>query len=120
MTGGIVVCLGETGRNFAAGMSGGFAYVLNEDGYFDQRCNTEMVELQKIVPDGDNADLCNLLGADETRLKGLIENHLKYTGSQRAQMILDNWNEYLTKFVKVMPVDYQRALENQNPTKAVA
>ena len=120
MTGGIVVCLGETGRNFAAGMSGGFAYVLDEKGQFDKRCNTEMVELQKVLPDGDNADISNLLAADETRLKGIIENHLKYTGSVKAQMILDNWNEYLAKFIKVMPVDYQRALEDQNPTKAVA
>jgi len=120
MTGGIVVCLGETGRNFAAGMSGGFAYVLSENDAFEARCNTEMVELQKVAPDGGNADISNLLTADETRLKGIIENHLKYTGSTRAKMILDNWSEYLGKFIKVMPVDYQRALEDQNPTKAVA
>ncbi len=120
MTGGIVVCLGETGRNFAAGMSGGFAYVLNEQGQFDKLCNTEMVELQKVLPDGGNADTSDLLAADETRLKTLIENHLEYTGSKRAQMILDNWSDYLGKFVKVMPVDYQRALEKHRSNKAAA
>lgn len=120
MTGGIVVCLGETGRNFAAGMSGGFAYVLNENGQFDKLCNTEMVELQKVLPDGGNADTSDLLSADETRLKNLIENHLEYTGSKRAQMILDNWSDYLGKFVKVMPVDYQRALEKHRSNKAAA
>ncbi|MEE9328163.1 MAG: glutamate synthase large subunit [Cocleimonas sp.] len=116
MTGGIVVCLGETGRNFAAGMSGGFAYVLDENNKFEQLCNTEMVELQKILPDADNVDLANVLEADEIRLKILIESHQKHTGSIRAQMILDNWDSYLPKFLKVMPVDYRNALEQKNST----
>ncbi len=120
MTGGIVVCLGETGRNFAAGMSGGIAYVLDEKDHFSRLCNTEMVELEKVTPDKGNVDASDLLQADETRLKALIENHHKYTGSKRARKILDNWDEYLPKFIKVMPVDYRRALENNQSRKAAA
>ena len=124
MTGGIVVCLGETGRNFAAGMSGGFAYVLDEKAQFTSLCNTEMVELQQLVPDGEDVDVEDLLTADETRLKQLIEKHLAYTGSKRAQMILDNWGDYLPQFIKVMPVDYRQALEKKqsasNTKKAAA
>ena len=120
MTGGIVVCLGETGRNFAAGMSGGIAYVLDEKDHFSRLCNTEMVELEKVMPDKGNVDTSDLLQADETRLKALIENHHKYTGSKCARKILDNWNEYLPKFIKVMPVDYRRALENNQSRKAAA
>jgi len=118
MTGGIVVCLGETGRNFAAGMSGGFAYVLDEKGVFDKLCNSEMVELEKLSIDKGGVDTSDFLQADETRLKALIENHQKYTGSKRAQMILDKWDEYLPKFVKVMPVDYRKALEDKLANKA--
>jgi glutamate synthase (NADPH/NADH) large chain len=112
MTGGIVTVLGETGRNFAAGMSGGMAYVLDVKGDFARRCNMEMVELERIQKDGANVDLNDLTRADETRLKGLIENHQYYTNSERATEILANWNEYLPNFIKVMPVDYKRALEN--------
>ena len=119
MTGGTVVCLGETGRNFAAGMSGGFAYVLDENEAFRSLCNAEMVELTNLRPDGEGVDINNVLEADETRLKGIIEKHLKYTGSKRAQMILDNWSDYLSKFIKVMPVDYRNALESKKAaTKA--
>ena len=128
MTGGVVVVLGATGRNFAAGMSGGIAYVLNESSDFHLRCNMAMVELEPIA-DEDQAleDLDHQGGDLEThgrvdlvhdmtrydaqRLHGLIENHLRYTGSDRARMILDNWDEYLSRFVKVMPVDYRRALQ---------
>ncbi len=120
MTGGIVVCLGETGRNFAAGMSGGFAYVLDEAGNFDKLCNGEMVELENLSTDNGIVDTSDFLQADETRLKALIENHQKYTGSKRAQMILDNWAEYLPKFIKVMPVDYRKALEDKLANKAAA
>jgi len=120
MTGGIVVCLGETGRNFAAGMSGGFAYVLDEKGEFGKLCNTEMVDLEKITADKGNVDTSDFLQADETRLKALIENHQKYTGSKRAQMILDKWDEYLPKFIKVMPVDYRKALEDNQSKQAAA
>ncbi len=111
MTGGIVTILGDIGRNFAAGMSGGMAYVLDRNGNFASRCNMEMVELESISKDGADVDLSDLTRADETRLKGLIENHQRYTRSERAKEILDNWDEYLPQFIKVMPVDYKRALQ---------
>jgi glutamate synthase (NADPH/NADH) large chain len=120
MTGGIVVCLGSTGRNFAAGMSGGIAYVLDESGGFIERCNMEMVELESIRHDGANADLSDMTCADETRLKVLIEKHLQYTDSDVAKRILDNWNDTLPKFVKVMPVDYSRALKALKAQKTAA
>ncbi|MFE1597591.1 glutamate synthase large subunit [Methylobacterium sp. ID0610] len=126
MTGGVVVSIGETGRNFAAGMSGGIAYVLDEDGTFAKRCNLSMVDLEPVEEedefmrrfhqDGDLETkgridiLANMSGHDEERLVGLINNHLKYTGSVRAKAIIDNWETYRTKFVKVMPVEYRRAL----------
>ncbi len=113
MTGGMVVCLGETGRNFAAGMSGGFSYVLDEKGNFKNHCNTEMVELNNLKADVGNVDVSDFLQADETRLKQTIENHVKNTGSKRGQMILDDWATYLPQFIKVMPVDYRNALEKQ-------
>jgi glutamate synthase (NADPH/NADH) large chain len=114
MTGGIVAVLGSTGRNFAAGMSGGMAYVLDQNGDFASHCNMEMVELERIEKDDVNVDLGDLTRGDETRLKGLIENHLRYTNSERAKEILDNWDETLPKFIKVMPVDYRRALERMS------
>jgi glutamate synthase (NADPH/NADH) large chain len=127
MTGGVVVVLGSTGRNFAAGMSGGIAYVLNEAGDFEQRCNLSMVELEPVVEEeaalenvyhqgGDlethgRVDVMHdMTRNDALRLKTLIEKHLHYTDSSRAREILDNWNDYLPKFVKIMPVDYKRAL----------
>ncbi len=101
MTGGRVAILGRTGRNFAAGMSGGVAYVLDEPGDFaEHRCNKEMVDLEELV----DAD-------DIGELKGMLERHYQYTKSTRAKMILDAWDEMLPKFVKVIPVDYKRALE---------
>ncbi len=136
MTGGIVVVLGRTGRNFAAGMSGGIAYVLDETDDFEVRCNMAMVELQPIS-DEDRAleDLDHQRGDLEThgrvdivhdmtrydaqRLFMLIENHLRYTGSERARLILDNWDDYLPKFVKVMPVDYRRALQEMQASSRV-
>ena len=99
MTGGILVCLGPTGRNFAAGMSGGVAYVLDQTGDFDRRCNMAMVDLEHVVAEDD-----------ALRLNQLVQNHLKYTGSAVARRILDDWEMYLPLFVKVMPVDYRRAL----------
>jgi glutamate synthase (NADPH) large chain len=99
MTGGRVVILGKTGRNFGAGMSGGVAYVWNKDQDFARQCNTETYELE---PVRDTADI------DE--LKTLVSNHLRYTGSTVAQQILDNWDQSLTQFVKVMPSDYKRVL----------
>jgi glutamate synthase (ferredoxin) len=100
MTGGKVVILGTTGRNFAAGMSGGVAYILDEAGDFATRCNLQMVGLEPVE------DL-----AEIDALRGLIENHLRYTGSQKAQTVLDDWANLLPKFVKVMPRDYKRVLQ---------
>jgi glutamate synthase (NADPH) large chain len=121
MTGGMVVVLGQTGRNFAAGMSGGVAYVLDEDGSFAKRCNMAMVQLEAIPEEAALSETgeveahgrvhLNHLGkADEAALRGKIEKHLRHTGSTRARHILDNWAEYLPRFVKVMPTEYRRAL----------
>ncbi|MGZ5582484.1 MAG: glutamate synthase large subunit, partial [Usitatibacter sp.] len=124
MTGGTVVVLGKAGRNFAAGMSGGIAYVLDEEGDFTQRCNMAMVELEPI-PEEEHAaaeegnlelethgkvKIDHVAGHDTEMLKGLIQRHLLYTGSERARRVLENWAAYLPKFVKVMPVEYRRAL----------
>jgi glutamate synthase (NADPH/NADH) large chain len=110
MTGGTVVVLGETGRNFAAGMSGGFAYVLDADGEFSKRCNLSMVDLEPVA----EAD-------DEARLKRLIENHGRYTGSKRAAEILADWTQFRARFVKVFPKEYRRALrELAGSSKAAA
>ena len=126
MTGGVVVVIGQTGRNFAAGMSGGIAYVLDEDGTFGKRCNLSMVDLEPVEEEEDlmqrlhqSGDLetkgridilSGMSGRDEERLTDLLKNHLAYTGSAKAKDILDNWADYRTKFVKVMPVEYRRAI----------
>ncbi|MGC6535238.1 MAG: glutamate synthase large subunit [Parvibaculales bacterium] len=113
MTGGCVVVLGKTGRNFAAGMSGGIAYVLDDDGSFESRCNMAMVDLEPVTGDA-NAALDSLKGDmrtdDAARLKRLLENHARYTNSKRAQEILADWDAYLPKFTKVMPTEFRRAL----------
>ncbi len=99
MTGGRVVVLGPAGRNFAAGMSGGIAYVLDEAGNFGRcRCNPEMVELEEVSTD------------DRPELKNLIESHYRYTRSTVAERVLAKWDETLLRFIKVIPVDYKRAL----------
>ncbi|HKH81227.1 MAG TPA: glutamate synthase large subunit [Methylovirgula sp.] len=127
MTGGIVVVIGKTGRNFAAGMSGGIAYVLDEDGGFAQRCNLAMVDLEPVAEEeermqrsyhqGGDLDfhgrvdvMGDMTRHDAERLHQLISNHANYTGSTRARMILERWDEYKGKFRKVMPVEYRRAL----------
>jgi glutamate synthase domain-containing protein 3 len=115
MTGGTVAVLGTTGRNFAAGMSGGIAYVLDTDGEFVKRCNTAMVDLEPVLPELEqqgrlSRDLWHLGAADETVLKRMIECHARYTGSRRAQEILDSWPAYRSRFVKVFPKEYRRAL----------
>ncbi|GAB1233152.1 glutamate synthase-related protein [Ferrigenium sp. UT4] len=121
MTGGLVVVLGQTGRNFAAGMSGGVAYVLDEDGSFRSRCNLAMVQLEGVPEEAAQSETGEVEGhgrvhfnhlnkADEAVLRGKIEKHLRYTGSARARLILDNWGTYLPRFVKVMPTEYRRAL----------
>ena len=113
MTGGVVVVLGETGRNFAAGMSGGIAYVLDADNSFENRCNMAMVELEEIPTEMTN-DLSSLKEKmtthDAERLFKLIENHARYTNSAKAQSILADWDSWLPKFKKVMPTEFRRAL----------
>jgi glutamate synthase (ferredoxin) len=99
MTGGRVVILGETGRNFAAGMSGGIAYVLDLDGDFSTRCNTEMVSLSTLEDEDEISEL-----------QRLIARHEEYTGSPCATTVLASWKTYLPKFVKVLPKDYARVL----------
>jgi glutamate synthase (NADPH/NADH) large chain len=122
MTGGVAVVLGAAGRNFAAGMSGGIAYVLDEAYDFEARCNTAMVELEPVTEDprarnrrtpeinGLSEIMANMMGDDALRLRTLIERHMHFTNSSRAREILQNWDEMLPKFVKVMPVDYRNAL----------
>ena len=112
MTGGTVVVLGMTGRNFAAGMSGGIAYVLDEDGSFNSRCNQAQVALEKVLPAGRQpaGEPLHLGLADETQLKSLIARHAEYTGSKTAAAILANWDAWREKFVKVFPHEYRRAL----------
>jgi glutamate synthase (NADPH/NADH) large chain len=115
MTGGTVVVLGLSGRNFAAGMSGGVAYVLDEDGTFEKRCNAAMVALEPLAAEAEQeAKLARELWhkgiADEAHVKRLLERHARYTGSARAKLILERWSEYRAKFVKVFPHEYRRAL----------
>jgi glutamate synthase (NADPH/NADH) large chain len=135
MTGGIVVVLGQTGRNFAAGMSGGIAYVLDEAGDFKTRCNLAMVDLEPVPEeeellqrianqsgDLESHGLVDIQGDmtshDAERLFQLISNHAHYTASSRARLILDNWQDFLPRFVKVMPVDYRRALKEMQAQEA--
>ena len=99
MTGGRVIILGKTGRNFAAGMSGGIAYVYDEDNTFKQKCNMDMVEVEDVKKD------------DKDTIYNLLNNHFKYTKSKKAKKILDNMNEELKKFVRVIPIEYKRILE---------
>jgi glutamate synthase (NADPH/NADH) large chain len=111
MTGGTVVVLGNTGQNFAAGMSGGVAYVYDEDGLFSKRCNPSMVSLEKVETQKAQPKVPQHLNQpDEVILKTHIEKHLKYTESERAKFILDNWDKVRPQFVKVMPNEYKRAL----------
>jgi glutamate synthase (NADPH) large chain len=100
MTGGRVVVLGSTGSNFAAGMSGGIAYVLNESGDFDYFCNMGMVELS-LVEDYNDSD----------ELKKLISKHYRFTQSKKAKTILDDYDNWLPKFIKVIPYDYKKVLQ---------
>ena len=121
MTGGTVAVLGTTGRNFAAGMSGGIAYVYDEDGLFAERCNTAMVSLEKVLSDKDQADsmspaLWHRGQSDDAQLKKLLEDHHRWTGSKRARALLDSWSEARAKFVKVFPNEYKRALSDMAAT----
>ncbi len=114
MTGGTVAVLGKTGRNFAAGMSGGVAYVYDEDGLFATRCNTSMVSMDKVVTTSeqhthDKSDW-HAEESDEALLKRLLQDHNRWTGSKRARELLDTWDVSRLKFVKVFPNEYKRAL----------
>ncbi|TFF22051.1 glutamate synthase large subunit [Jiella endophytica] len=128
MTGGVVVILGKTGRNFAAGMSGGVAYVYDELGDFAERCNMAMVDLEPVPEEDDLLEKLHHHGGDlqhkgrvdvssdmtrhdDERLFQLISNHFHYTGSTRAKEMIDNWESFRPRFVKVMPVEYRRALQ---------
>jgi glutamate synthase (NADPH/NADH) large chain len=136
MTGGVVVVLGRTGRNFAAGMSGGIAYVLDEDDTFETRCNMAMVELEP-MPEEEAAAasvyhqgkdlqshgrvevLEDMSRYDTERLHLLITRHQRLTGSKRAADILDGWDHYRPKFRKVMPVEYRRALAEMEKARTM-
>jgi glutamate synthase (NADPH/NADH) large chain len=141
MTGGVVLVLGATGRNFAAGMSGGIAYVYDPEGQFKQHLNPAGVDMEKLA--GSELGLADAPGRprqrsvsvedngmgdplrfDAERLRILIERHLLFTGSERARTLLDNWDAELPKFVKVVPRDYRRALMDlkaeQEAAKTVA
>jgi len=107
MTGGRVVVLGSTGRNFAAGMSGGIAYVWDPKDEFSDKCNQAMVDLDAVETD-----------ADISELKALIEKHQKYTGSTVAEKIISDWKNILPQFIKVMPRDYKRVLLEQAQKQA--
>ncbi|NQV20208.1 MAG: hypothetical protein HQ511_02195, partial [Rhodospirillales bacterium] len=136
MTGGAVLVIGPTGRNFAAGMSGGIAYALDTDEDFERRCNLAMVELEPVQEEDDamenfahqGGDLeahgrvdinHDMTRYDAARIRHMLERHIHYTNSLRAREILDNWEQMLPKFVKVMPVDYRRALAEQKAAQIV-
>jgi glutamate synthase domain-containing protein 3 len=115
MTGGTVIVLGTTGRNFAAGMSGGIAYVYDADGSFASYCNTAMVQLEPLLTEAEQDakiahEIWHMGETDEAIVKRLIENHLRHTGSIQAQQILASWTTARGKFVKVFPNEYRRAL----------
>ena len=113
MTGGTVVVLGQTGRNFAAGMSGGIAYVLDADGSFTKHCNMAMVTLEPVLPAAKQANDGTRHGdvADEELLQGLIQKHFDATGSEMARRVLADWAKFRAKFVKVFRNEYRRALK---------
>ncbi len=115
MTGGTVAVLGKTGRNFAAGMSGGVAYAYDEDGQFAKRCNTAMVTLDKVLTSAEQEasipkEVWHGGQTDEAQLRKLLEEQHRWTGSKRARDLLDNWEQARAKFVKVFPIEYKRAL----------
>ena len=118
MTGGTVVILGKTGQNFAAGMSGGVAYVYDPNKTFKNYCNLSMVTLEKVEKENIETDKPQHLNlVDEIILKTLIENHCQYTRSNIANKILNQWDVELENFVKVMPIEYKRALNEMKETK---
>ncbi|HET9763557.1 MAG TPA: glutamate synthase-related protein, partial [Casimicrobiaceae bacterium] len=131
MTGGSVVVLGRTGRNFAAGMSGGMAYVFDDDGTFARRCNTSMAMLEPLLPEPEQLRAENELAAagkgrmlhagmsDEALVRSLVERHLRFTGSTLALAILDHWDSARSRFTKVFPHEYRRALTEQYAAQVI-
>jgi glutamate synthase (NADPH/NADH) large chain len=107
MTGGLVVVLGTTGKNFAAGMSGGIAYILDTEGTFPDRVNKEMIELEELSE------------GDFERVRIMVRNHFSYTSSKVALDLLNNWEQRKRELVKVMPVDYKAVLEAKNMAPAM-
>jgi len=132
MTGGTVVVLGGAGRNFAAGMSGGYAFVYDVDGAFAQRCNASMVALEPLQSEAQQTAAEKDLAAagkgrlrhagksDETLLRELVERHLRFTGSTLALQLLDDWDAARAKFVKVFPHEYRRALSEMYAKQVAA
>jgi glutamate synthase (NADPH/NADH) large chain len=136
MTGGVVVVLGKTGRNFAAGMSGGVAYVYDPEGSFLALCNLAMVDVTPVSTERDEDEgtgrpqqrgvdvtdygMGDMLRHDAERLRILVERHHLHTGSKHARSLLDNWAEALPRFFKVMPRDYARALRQLEAERADA
>ncbi|HQQ62892.1 MAG TPA: glutamate synthase-related protein [Pseudomonadales bacterium] len=131
MTGGTVVVLGETGRNFAAGMSGGIAYVYDAKGDFARKCNMEMVVLEPVLAGAEQEKSMDRAvwhspqrggeaQTDEEILRGLVERHAHYTGSERAKQLLADWENSRSKFVKVFPGEYRRALGELSAARAAA
>ena len=131
MTGGTVVVLGDTGRNFAAGMSGGVAYVYDPDGMFERKCNLAMVALEPLLSGVEqelrierglwHAPVRGSAGeTDEAILRRLVESHFRYTGSFRAKEILHDWQAARGRFVKVMPNEYRRALTEMHSNAVLA
>ncbi|HUD34445.1 MAG TPA: glutamate synthase-related protein [Variovorax sp.] len=125
MTGGTVAVLGKTGRNFAAGMSGGVAFVYDEDGQFASRCNLSMVSLEKVLTKAEQTatvdrGIWHNGTTDEAQLRKLLEDHHRWTGSKRARELLDDWTVNRTKFVKVFPNEYKRALGEIHYRKTLA
>jgi glutamate synthase (NADPH/NADH) large chain/glutamate synthase (ferredoxin) len=125
MTGGTVAVLGKTGRNFAAGMSGGVAYVYDEDGSFAERCNMAMVSIEPVLTTAEQtASIDRAIWhrdqTDEAQLRKLLEDHNRWTGSKRARELLDNWKQSREKFVKVFPNEYKRALGEIHARKEAA
>jgi glutamate synthase (NADPH/NADH) large chain len=136
MTGGVVVVLGRTGRNFAAGMSGGIAYVLDDDGTFKTRCNMSMVDLEPMPAEEEVSEriyhhshdleshgrvevLEDMNRYDEERLHLLITRHARFAGSVRAATILSDWAKYRPMFRKVMPIEYRRALAEMEKARTM-
>ena len=136
MTGGVVVVLGKTGRNFAAGMSGGVAYVYDPEGQFRTLCNPAMVDVDPVSAEIDAEDgagrpaqrpsnvhdngMGDMLRHDAERLKILLQRHQLHTGSTQAKALLDDWGNAIGRFVKVMPRDYRRALQQLEAERLAA